>query len=211
METERGRSTSTKRSRAGSDPGGQVQKLPRLNKRLSRWDQQERSQAVSALSQGLLDARNEATGRKENQARQDSPFTEVKRRRKQRVIQKGSSTIEADGGVKAPFSVFLSVTSTNCTEETVKEKLILCASALGEQVQEGVALEILKVVHIPLNIPQGEVPRSRCWKVTVPCQFADHMVKNEAYPAAWGWRKWNWGPPNKESSVLGPKARNGRA
>ena len=97
----------------------------------------------------------------------------------------------------------------------MKEKLILCAAALGDQELVGVALEILKVVHIPLKIPQGEVPRSRCWKVTVPPQFADHMVKSEAYPASWGWRKWNRGPPSQGSSagqgVLGLEARNGRA
>ena len=188
-----------------------MQKQPRLggNARLSRWDTQvSRKQPMSALSQSLAKERIESTGRKrEGQGRQEPPFTEVRRRKKQGALQKGSSTIEAEGGMKPPVSVFLSGTSTDCTEEVVREKLILCAAAIGDQNQAGVALEILKIEHIPLKIPQGEVQRCRCWKVTVPPQFAEHMEKSAAYPAVWGWRKWNRGPQVKQ----GVGATDGRA
>ena len=148
--------------------------------------------------------------RKEDQGRQEFPFTEVKRRRRPGVIQKGSSSIEAEGGAETPFSVFLSRTSTECTEEVVKEKLILCAAAMGDQDQAGVDLQILKIKHIPLKIPHGEVQRSRCWKVTVPSQFAGHMGSSAAYPAALGWRKWNRGYQGQQAGQ-GAEARNGRA
>ena len=214
----RGRSASTKRGRADSELGEQALKILRLGGGRSRWDQQGqqgRDQTTSALSQSLADARNESTVRSEVQDRQETAFTEVRRRRKQGVLQKGSSTIEAAGCSRATFSVFLSGTSPDCTEDTVREKLTLCAAALGGQDLEGVALEILKIEHIRLKIPHGEVPRSRCWKVTVPPQFSEHMVKSSAYPSAWGWRKWNRGPQSQASSASqgtqGSEARNGRA
>ena len=63
----------------------------------------------------------------------------------------------------------------------------------GEQ-EEGVQLEIASIEHIVIKIPQGEVPRSKCWKVTVPAKFREHMARGEAYPAVWRWRKWSRGP-----------------
>ena len=55
-------------------------------------------------------------------------------------------------------------------------------------------LEKMKVEEIVLKILQGEERRSRCWKVTVLPEFAEHMMTTEAYPAAWGFRKWQRGP-----------------
>ena len=83
-----------------------------------------------------------------------------------------------------------------------------CAAAIArdsghENVKE---LVVLKVEHIPIKIPQGEERRSRCWKVTVGPEYSEHMAKDEAYPAAWGWRKWNRGPrasPGTETIDVG--------
>ena len=122
-----------------------------------------------------------------------APGTKRRRRFKQ-----GSSKVEADGGEKPPFSVFLSGTHPSTTEEVVKEKLTQCASAVSVVEGEANQLKILKVEHIPLKIPQGEVPRSKCWKVQVEPSWAEHMMSSEAYPAAWGWRKWQPGGKRSE-------------
>ena len=64
-------------------------------------------------------------------------------------------------------------------------------------------LVVLKVEHIPIKIPQGEERRSKCWKVTVGPEFVEHMAKDEAYPAAWGWRKWSRGPRVLQRDEIG--------
>jgi hypothetical protein len=142
-------------------------------------------QPGSLLSQDLRGARQGERG-----------WEEQRRRRRQGGANKGSSTIKADGGVAAPVSVFISGTSPNCNEDGVKEKLLQCAAAVPVEqgLEGGVKLVILKVEHIPIKIPYGEERRSRCWKVTLAPEFAGHMAKGEAYPAAWGWRKWRMGP-----------------
>ena len=61
-------------------------------------------------------------------------------------------------------------------------------------ISEKKELLCIQVEEILIKIPQGEERRSRCWKVTVEPQFAEHMMSPEAYPAAWGWRKWQRGP-----------------
>ena len=211
---ERTRSASTKRHRVGSDPGEQRgAKILKMGGR-SRFEQHGARVPSSALSQSLREARDEGTVRTQDQGgeqgRPEGPFTEVRRKRRTAILQKGSSTVEAAGGVQAPFSVFLSGTSTDCTQEEVREKLTLCAAAVGGEDQEGVALEILKVDHIPIKIPHGEQQRSRCWKVTVPHQFAEHMGRSVAYPAAWGWRRWNKGPQyQRDHDDQGVRGRNG--
>ena len=132
-------------------------------------------------------------------------FVEVRRRRKG-TIAKGSSTVQADGGEKPPYSVFLSGTSITTLESSVKEKLSACYAALNAENDVSKKFEVLKVVEIPLKIPQGETPRSKCWKVTVAPEFAEHMSRGEAYPQAWGWRKWHPGPraaTGKTSAVDG--------
>ena len=192
----RERSASTKRSREGeeSQHPSQKQRLEVLQAQESR--NAHPSPAGSLLSQDLasLAAR---TG--------DEGFVEVPRRNERRrrggPVKQGSSQVEADGGEKPPFSVFLSGTHTATTEEVVKEKLTQCASAVGKG--EANELKILKVEHIPLKIPDGEVPRSKCWKVQVESSWADHMMSSEAYPAAWGWRKWHPGPSRGKNSEDG--------
>ena len=111
---------------------------------------------------------------------------------------KGASSIEAEAGDAAPFSVFISGTSPACDEEKVKTKLIECARA--SKAEEGSGnekpeLEVMKVEQILVKIPGGEERRSRCWKVTVAPQFAEQMMKPESYPSVWGWRKWHRGRP----------------
>ena len=118
-------------------------------------------------------------------------------------MKQGSSDIEAEGGEKPPFSVFLSGTHPTTTEEVVKDKLAQCASAMSAGEGEAIQLKILKVEHIPLKIPSGEVPRSRCWKVTVEPNWAEHMMSSAAYPTAWGWRKWQPGPSRGKKSEDG--------
>ena len=118
----------------------------------------------SMLSQGLRDTRQEQGSRGGERG-----WEEQRRRRRQGGVSKGSSTVEADGGVAAPVSVFISGTSPNCSKDGVKEKLLQCAAAVPVEqgLEGGVKLVILKVEHIPIKIPYGEERRSRCWKVTV--------------------------------------------
>ena len=194
----RERSTSSKRGREGrngnEEQGRRVQR-PRLEENEVRGGLElcadHPAPPGSALSQDMLMAR----GTGERKQRIDG-FIEVQRRKRGGAINKGSSTVQAEGGEKPPYSVFLSGTNTATTEATVREKLALCAEAIvmeGEDMAR-VQLEILSVVPINLKIPQGETPRSRCWKVTVAAQCAPHMARSEAYPADWGWRRWNNGP-----------------
>ena len=209
QEGRRERSASTKRGRKDSpDPGEGTSEMAKRQRRgggsrESRWDQQERREKpASALSQSLAAIRRDSGEVKERgvsrNAEQTRGFTLVQRRRKQGAAQKGSSAVEAEGGLRAPFSIFLSGTSPNTTEKIVKDKLELCAAEEKEAV-----LDILKVEHIPLRkIPPGEPLRSRCWKVTVAADWAEHMMTSAAYPAAWGWRKWNRGPgPSRGQGV----------
>ena len=192
----RTRSESTKRRRGESTGDSETNKQRRVGSRESRWDQRTDH---SALSQSLAEARRSS---EEVERQQEAPFTVVQRRRKAGVLQKGTSVVQAKGGVQAPFSVFVSGTSPDSTVEEVKEKLILCAASVGGEHEQGIQLEILKVEHIPLKIPQGETPRSRCWKVSVSPQFAGHMGSSAAYPSSWGWRRWNRGPQREEGGNL---------
>jgi hypothetical protein len=187
----RERSTSSKRGRE-ADEERLGQKLRRLNAE-EVWKAREQrlthpAPPGSAMSQDLSHVRKGGF----RSGEQEQGFIMVQRRRKTVAVQKGSSSVEAEGGQKAPLSVFLSGTSPATTEGDVKEKLKLCAALAKE---EGTELDILKVEHIPLrNIPSGEPLRSRCWKVTVSADWAEHMLTSAAYPGAWGWRRWNRGP-----------------
>ena len=181
----RDRSISSKRGLEGEDLEENASRRPRVesSEELRNANAIRASHAAppnSALSQSLAAFGN--------------GFVEVQRRRRGGAIKKGSSQVEAEGGEKPPVSVFISGTHTSTTEEVVKEKLAQCAAAVQVGKDEVKELKILKVVHIPLKIPAGELPRSRCWKVQVEPEWAEHMASSEAYPAAWGWRKWQPGP-----------------
>ena len=125
---------------------------------------------------------------------------------------KGASTVEAEAGKEAPFSVFISGTSPACNEEQVKAKLVECVSAAkaddeesGKEKQE---LQVLKVEQILIKIPDGEERRSRCWKVTVAPQFSAQMMKPESYPSVWGWRKWHNSRPQTSQGSQGERTDN---
>ena len=193
----RERSTSSKRVREDEIAGGSQEQLAKQQRRHGGSEIEQAlnvrkahpAAAGSALSQDLQGFRTSEVG------------WQLPRRRKQgNNIRKGNSVVQAEGGIAAPVSFFISRTSPSCTEEIVKEKLLECATAISAgQDQENVKeLVVLKVEHIPINIPQGEERRSRCWKVTVPPEWAEHMAKDESYPAAWGWRRWNRGPRDSE-------------
>ena len=199
----RERSGSVKRGRQEDIAGGsQVQMAKQL--RMQDLGEIENARSVreahpatagSALSQDLQGFRNS----------DGEDGWQVPRKKKQGSIRKGNSAVQAEGGIAAPVSVFISGTSPNCTEEIVKEKLLECATAMssGQGQENAKELVVLRVEHIPIKIPQGEERRSRCWKVTVSPECSEHMAKDEAYPAAWGWRKWNRGP---RASEQGPKS-----
>ena len=192
----RTRSPSMKRGLDGSDAGreGNRSKMLRHGSQDHRQEV-ERARSIrarhpeppgSVMSQGLQRTRQEG----------GEGYELVQRRQLKRrsVLNKGSATVEAEGGEQAPYSVFLSGTSPTCTKEQVSEKLLLCAAAVGGEQEVGIMLEISSIEHIAIKIPHGETPRSKCWKVTVPPRFAEHMATSGAYPAAWRWRRWSRGP-----------------
>ena len=200
----RERSTSSKRDRegeSGNKEQGFRSQRPRLeDARLAR--ERYLKAPGSELSEGLAKSREESAGH----------FQLVQSRKsKKSVLNKGSSTVEAAGGDQAPCSVFLSGTSPSCTADLVREKLLLCAAAVGGDEQQGVSLEISSIDHIPIKIPRGETPRSKCWKVTVPPRFAEHMAQSQAYPAAWGWRRWSRGPAVSQLQGRGASMSDGGA
>ena len=127
----------------------------------------EYSVILPLLDQGLIfhkiSDRSAAQG---TQPRQSDEFIVVRRRKS--TAQRGSSSVEAEGGEKPPFSVLISGTSTSTTEEIVKEKLLQCARAMNEAEVENVKeLMIVGVEHIKLKIPEGEAPRSKkCWRIS---------------------------------------------
>ena len=200
----RERSMSTKRGREvdGEELDARLQRRRRLANDELQQSRDLRvlhpAQPGSNLSQDL---RKAAQGFQPWQG--EDEFTVVKRRKG--AIQRGCSSVEAEGGEKPPFSVFISGTSTATTEEIVKEKLQQCARAVAEEGgEENVKeLNIVAVEHIKLNIPQGEAPRSKAWKVTVSPDCVSHMLKGAAYPAAWGWRKWHQGPRRDQARQKG--------
>ena len=184
----RQRSASAKRRRDASDDFSilNASKQPRVG------SQGEFQRALAAR-----DAHPDAEGSALSQSLAiERGFQLVTRRRKGTGVKKGSSQVQADGAEAAPFSVFISGTSPTCDVESVKGKLVQCAAAVNakEGESEGKELQILKVEEVLLKIPQGEERRSRCWKVTVQPEFAEHMMTSSAYPAAWGYRKWHTGP-----------------
>ena len=205
----RERSMSTKRRRDPDDDESGVRSERRqrlVDEVLIGREQRDRhpDPPGSNLSQDLSRA---ARG---PQTRNDDMFTTVRRRRG--ALQKGCSSVEAEGGEKPPFSVFISGTSPATSVEIVKDKLRQCASALGPGEGEvETELNIVGVEHIKLKIPPGEAPRSKAWKVTVSPDWASHMMKGSAYPAAWGWRKWNQGPRREYDKEQGVNSGDGGA
>ena len=182
--TRSGRSGSTKRS------GDETLRSSQKHLRLANASQEV---------QGALVARENhpaprGSDLSQSLAAERDGFKIVARRRKAGVVKKGASTVQAEGGEAAPFSVFVSGTSPACSGEIVKEKLLECARAVKDKDDESQELKVLKVEEILIKIPQGEERRSRCWKVQVGPEFADYMMTSEAYPAAWGFRKWQRGP-----------------
>ena len=140
---------------------------------------------VPGLSQMLKEQRQEA----------ESGFTEVfgrkKRRQRKQELVKGSSEVEAGGGLPAPFSVFIRNTDPNYTEGDIKKYLEQCAAALPEEEKLSSELKVLQVNHIPIKRGEGAPVRSKCWKVTVSPEFREHMLSPKAYPSTWYARKWH--------------------
>ena len=199
----RERSTSSKRGREENEE----RPIPKQRRLYAGEVSKAREQRLahpalpeSAMSQDLGHIRRGGRWPEE----QEHGFTMVQRR-KTGAVQKGSSTVEAAGCQRPPISVFVSGTGPATSEEDVKEKLKLCAALTkGGETAE---LDILKVEHIPLrNIPPGEALRSRCWKVTVSADWAEHMLTSAAYPGAWGWRRWNRGPVSSRGQQQGAGA-----
>ena len=184
----RERSQSSKRRRDVNNEAGALHtaKQPRIGSQV---------EVFNALAARAAHPESRGSALSQDLAR-ERDFQEVTRRRKGSGVKKGSSAVEAEGAEAAPFSVFISGTSPACKVETVKEKLVQCAAAARAKQPESELkeLEIAKVEEILVKIPQGEERRSRCWKVTVQPEFADYMMTGEAYPAAWGFRKWQRGP-----------------
>ena len=195
------RSTSSKRGLESDDDLGQN---PSQRQRIDVEEELRRATDVRTSHQA---APNSALSQSLHEAKEG--FVEVRRKRRG-TVAKGSSTVQAEGGEKPPYSVFLSGTSITTSDSAVKEKLSACYAALNATAENNVLKgfeEVLKVEEIPLRIPQGEKPRSKCWKVTVSAEFAEHMSRGEAYPQAWSWRKWHPGPrtaaTGKSSAVDG--------
>ena len=109
--------------------------------------------------------------------------------RRKKLLQ-GASEVTAGGGVPVPFSVFIRNTDPNYSDGDVKRYLEECAEALppGEKLSE--KLEILQVCNIPIKRTDGGPLRSKCWKVSVPSQFKEHMLNPKAYPSSWFARQW---------------------
>ena len=202
----RERSVSRKRSLEDDDRNLNASQRPRIDAERELYNARgirssHPAPLNSALSQSLSSFAAEA----------QEGFVEVRQKRRRGGTAKGSSNVEADGGEKLPYSIFLSGTSTSTDEAIVKEKLSACYAALSSGVENEVPrteFKVLKVELIPLNIPEGETPRSKCWKVTVAPEFAAHMARGEAYPQAWSWRKWHPGPRTPKGKT---SAADGRA
>ena len=159
----RERSASSKRNREGDeDEVGRQREQSR--RRLLQGEMHESREVRgrhpdlpgSALSQDL---------RKIAQNQTVDGFQEVRRRK--RAIQKGCSTVEAEGGARPPCSVFISGTSTNTTVEVVKEKLVQCERAVRDG-DEG-ELEIVNVEEIKLKIPTEQTYLKLFFKF-LPCE-----------------------------------------
>ena len=126
-DSRRARSPSLKRGPEGSATGREENrsKVPRQESQgLHQELEQARSiRAIhpeppgSAMSQSLQSTR---TTREEG-------YEMVQRRRlKRSVLNKGSAKVDAEGGVLAPYSVFVSGTSPSCTTDQVREVAAVC-------------------------------------------------------------------------------------
>ena len=217
----RNRSVSSKRGRSSSgEDRGRSQRRKRYTGLKSVMERNshlaplgaQRSQELGRSRQGISgEERRDDVGQERRREEYQTPYTLVSRRKRTGAVQKGSGAVEAEGGVKAPISVFVSGTAPSTTEDIVREKLLLCAAKVKDDGEGEVELLIQKVEHIAIKIPTGETPRSRCWKVTVAPEFADHMLKSSAYPASWGWRRWNRGPAQRSHSQQGARVVDGGA
>ena len=187
------KSVGEKRKRGEPSPTSPVQETPRRQQPLTPPSALFQAALIqNGVSQMLKDQRQAAEG-------QDSELNEdgfqpvlgkqKKFLRRKKLLQ-GASEVTAGGGVPVPFSVFIRNTDPSYSDGDVKRYLEECAEALppGEKLSE--KLEILQVCNIPIKKTDGGPLRSKCWKVSVPSQFKEHMLNPKAYPSSWFARQW---------------------
>ena len=109
--------------------------------------------------------------------------------RNKKLLQ-GSSEVTAGGSIPVPFSVFIRNTDPSYSEGDVQKYLEECANALPAEEKLPKKLEILQVRNIPIKRTDGAPLRSKCWKVSVPPEFREHMLNPKAYPSSWFARQW---------------------
>ena len=88
-----------------------------------------------------------------------------------------------DGAEAAPVEFFIGNTNPRATPEIISEVLKKCAKELPEKVD----LEVINVKYLT-NPERDPNPRTRSWRVTVPCRFREFMLKDDLYYAGWAHR-----------------------
>ena len=132
----------------------------------------------------------EAAGAEED--KKDDYVTVVKKpKQKQKpkvTFGKSKAAITAVAAVK-PVDFFIAGTSTDCTEDMVKEVLVEVARTMPEGMELGCELEIESVTLVSKLREGQEKLYSKSWKVTVKEKFRTHMMRAESLPEGWHSRR----------------------
>ena len=128
---------------------------------------------------------------------QEGQWNKVNRKRSINYGKAKVTSGKSDVAV-APFEVFIANTHPSSTPDLIKEILIECAD-LNEARKS--PLEVLNIKCMA-NKERFPIPRTLCWKVTVPHRERDHMMKDESYPEGWGHRRFF--PPKDPVPALKP-------
>ena len=131
----------------------------------------------------------EAAGEEDKKDDYVTVVKKPKQKQKPKVtFGKSKAAITAVAAVK-PVDFFIAGTSTDCTEDMVKEVLVEVARTMPEGMELGCELEIESVTLVSRLREGQEKLYSKSWKVTVKEKFRTHMMRAESLPEGWHSRR----------------------
>ena len=152
--------------------------IPKKNHRGEPSPKRKREEAEAAGA--------EAAGAED---KKDDFATVVRRNNKEKqkpkvTYGKSKAAITAVAAVR-PVDFFIAGTSTDCTEDMVKEVLVEVARTMPEGMELGCELEIESVTMVSKLREGQQKLHSKSWKVTVKEKFRTHMMRAESLPEGW--------------------------
>lgn len=118
-----------------------------------------------------------------------------KEKRKMPQTKFGSRIIDMEGAEAAPVSFFIGNTRSDTTKEKMQNVILNCANKMDEKPGEMKTKDV-EIVSLT-KVPEGQTPRTMCWKVSVPNMWRNMFRLDEFWPLGWSHRPWTrfHGPP----------------